>query len=254
MSLVRTPVVFLDVGFTLTFIDGARVSALAAEAGLAVTADAVEKIEAAARGELHQYAWAATPPQAAADPALAHGGPRFFARVLDLAGATSDKGASREATEAERQRAGRVIWDAHLQSNVWCRLGAGVEAAVSRLHEAGVRLAVVSNSEGTVARLLEGIGLARYMETIIDSWVVQVAKPSAKIFRIALERMAVESRHVTMVGDSLVNDVRGGRNAGMRAAFLDPFGDAPLGEDVPTFPNLPAFVEAFFDTALGASN
>jgi len=254
MSLVRTPVVFLDVGFTLTFIDGARVSALAAEAGLTVTAAAVEKIEGEARGELHHYAWAATPPQAAADPALAHGGPRFFARVLDLAGATSEKGGPREATEAERQRAGRLIWDAHLQNNIWCRLGEGVESAVSRLHAAGVRLAVVSNSEGTIARLLEGVGLARYMEVVVDSWVVQVAKPSAKIFRIALEKMAVESRHVTMVGDSLVNDVRGGRNAGLRAAFLDPFGDAPAGEDVPTYANLPAFVEAFFETTAGATN
>lgn len=244
MSLLRTPVVFLDVGFTLTFLDGARVSALAAGAGVTVSAEAVEKIEPAARGELHNYAWAATAPQAAADPALAHGGPRFFARVLELAGAFGKDGTT-PAEESLRQRAGRAIWDAHLHDNVWCRVGEGVSDGIARLHAAGVRLGVVSNSEGTVTRMLEGVGLARYMETIVDSWDVQVAKPSSGIFKLALGRMKVEPRQVTMVGDSLTNDVRGSRAVGLRAAFLDPFGDAPRGEDVPTFPHLGAFVDAF---------
>jgi len=257
MSLVRTPVVFLDVGFTLTFIDGVRVAALAHEVGLETTAAAVEAIEPAARRELHDYAWAATQRQASADPALAHGGPRFFARLLALSGAVlagsapgaqsaeSLEASATPALEAKRQEAGRRIWTEHLRDNIWCRVGDGVNEAIARLAHAGVRLAVVSNSEGTVTRLLETVGLARYMETIVDSWDVGVAKPAGGIFRIALERLKVAPTSVTMVGDSLPNDVRGGRNAGLAAALLDPFGDAPKGEDVPTFAHVPAFVDAF---------
>ena len=41
----------------------------------------------------------------------------------------------------------------------------------------GLRLAVVSNSNGTVARLLEALDLARWLDAVVDSDVVGFEKP-----------------------------------------------------------------------------
>jgi len=248
MALARTSAVFLDVGFTLTFLDGSRIAEIAGQQGLVVAQARLEAIEGQARAELHHFPWAATPSQAASNPALAHGGERFFARVLELAGAQRNADGA-AATPEERLGAGRAIWSAHLQRNVWSRVGEGVEEAVMRLTRANVPLAVVSNSEGTIVQLLREVGLAASMTAIVDSWVVDVAKPDPGIFEIARARLGVAPGDVTMVGDSLANDVRGGRAAGLRTALLDPFADAEAEADVPRFPHLLAFVDAFLQGA-----
>jgi HAD superfamily hydrolase (TIGR01549 family) len=251
MGLVRTSAVFLDVGFTLTFLDGGRLADIAARQGLLLGKGAIESIEGQARRELSNFPWAATPAQVAANPELARGGERFFARVLELADARRRDGA--RPTPEERLGTGAAIWAEHLQRNVWSRIGDRVEEAVMRLARAKVLLAVVSNSEGTVAQLLREVGLAESMTTIVDSWVVGVSKPDPAIYEIALARLGVAAKDVTMVGDSLVNDVQGPRARGIQAALLDPFGDVDekeLARDgIARFPDLFAFVDAF----LGAS-
>jgi len=249
MGLARTSAVFLDVGFTLTFLDGGRIAEIAARHGLLLGKGAIEAIEGQARRELSTFPWAATRVQAAANPDLARGGERFFARVLELADARRRDGA--RPSPEERLRTGAAIWAEHLQRNVWSRIGEGVEEAVIRLARAKVLLAVVSNSEGTVAQLLHEVGLAESMTTIVDSWVVGVSKPEPAIYEIALARLGVAAKDVTMVGDSLANDVHGPRAVGMQAALLDPFGDVDekeLARDgIARFPHLSAFVDAFLD-------
>lgn len=234
----RPAAVLLDVGFTLTFPDAGVIARHAVAAGVSVSAEALANAEDAVRKELGRYPWASTLAQTATRPRTA--GADFFRRMLDLAGATGD--------EARLTAAASFIWDRHLERNVWCRVGPGVEAALARLRAAGVRLAVVSNSEGTVEAMLNDVGLGRYLDTVVDSWVVGVAKPDARIFQIALDRLGVGPGSAVMLGDVPAMDVEGARAAGVRAVLVDPL-DLYSGLDVPRVPDLATFVASLLGSA-----
>lgn len=227
----RPRAVLLDAGFTLTFIDHHRVAGLAAAAGLTVAADALLMAEPLIRRELTTFGWATTPTSNAGKA----GGPAFYRRLLELAGATGQ--------EARVAQAADAIWSSHLERNVWSRIGDGVDAALSRLSAGGLALAVVSNSEGTVEAMLTEVGLRRHFATVVDSWHVGVSKPDPRIFQIALDRLGVPAHQAIMVGDTPAADVAGARAAGIAAALLDPL-DLYPDADVPRFTNLLGFVAA----------
>ena len=111
----------------------------------------------------------------------------------------------------------------HRASNAWRRIGTGVPEALERLRGAGFKLAVVSNSEGTIEQMLTEIGLRDLFATVIDSSVVGLTKPDPRIFALALERLGVEANEALMVGDSPSADIDGARAAGIRAALIDPY-------------------------------
>ena len=232
MSQSRPAAVLLDVGFTLTFPDAEAIARHARDAGVAVTAQALAAAENDARRELQQARWAFTRTQEATRPKA--GGAQFFERLLDLADANA--GTTTLALASER------IWARHLERNIWCRVGAGVEPALARLKGAGIRMAVVSNSEGTVEAMLKSVGLDRYLETVVDSWVVGVAKPDPAIFRIALDRLGVSASAAVMLGDIPALDVEGARAAGVTPILLDPLNLHP-DVDVQRVPDVPSYVD-----------
>ena len=127
------------------------------------------------------------------------------------------------------------VVDPHLASErtdggygLWNHALDGAGAAVERLRDSGVRVAVVSNSDGSVRGSLEKAGLIDLFEFVIDSHEVGVAKPDPKIFHAALERMALEPSNAWYVGDSVFHDVNGARAAGLsRALLVDPYGLGP---------------------------
>ncbi|HEY8925716.1 MAG TPA: HAD family hydrolase [Polyangia bacterium] len=224
--------VLLDAGFTLTFPDHDRIASHAAEVGVRVDPAALARAEDPVRRELALYPWASTPAQQTTRPPSA--GAAFFRRMLDLAGA--------DAPGPTLDAAASTIWQRHLQRNVWCRVGAGVEAALGRLRAAGMRLAVVSNSEGTVEAMLNEVGLARHLETVVDSWVVGVAKPDPRIFHIALERLGESPATAVMLGDVPAVDMEGALAASITGVLIDPL-DLHLAH-TRRVPSLPAFVDA----------
>lgn len=222
----------LDAGFTLTFYDGTRLAAHAALAGVAADPAALERVEAALRAELREQQGV---------PLRTHddGGVRFlqrlFRRLLDMAATPGGADAL--------DRAAEIMFREHMARNVWCRIGDGVRDSLQRLRDAGLKLAVVSNSEGTVEAMLEEVGLRPLLDTVVDSAVVGVAKPDPRIFDLALERIGVPARDAVMVGDSPTADVDGARAAGIRAALLDPY-DYYAWVAAPRFRDLRAFVDA----------
>jgi putative hydrolase of the HAD superfamily len=114
---------------------------------------------------------------------------------------------------------------------IWSRLAPGSLDGLRRLHESGVALAVVSNSDGTLEDRLRnericqvGDGHGVPMTIVIDSAVVGVAKPDPAIFAIALEACGVSPDRVLHVGDTVGADVDGALAAGVRPVHLDPYG------------------------------
>ena len=98
------------------------------------------------------------------------------------------------------------------------------EAALSLARSAGLRVGVISNSNGTVRALLESLGLGRHLDFVIDSSEVGVEKPDVRIFALALARAGVEPAEAVYVGDLYSVDVRGARAAGVEGILLDPGG------------------------------
>jgi putative hydrolase of the HAD superfamily len=103
--------------------------------------------------------------------------------------------------------------------------------ALRDLARRDLRLAVVSNSDGTVEHdLLEfavcqaGGGQGTEVAAVLDSTVVGVEKPDPRIFELALEKVGgVDPGRALHVGDSVHFDVGGARSAGVRPVHLDPF-------------------------------
>ena len=147
-----------------------------------------------------------------------------------------------ECPVAERRRylerfAGRVFRrlnvppDAAVQThaeNVWRILGPAslalfpdVLPALRRLKAAGLKLAVVSNWHCGLGHFCTELGLGEVVDEVVASAEVGHAKPDPEIFAEAVRRLGVPARHVLHVGDSPIDDVQGGRAAGVEAILLD---------------------------------
>ena len=236
----------IDAGFTLVSYDGARIARIAASCGLTLDPAAVERTDATMRAELAQHDW----PQKPGSGAPPAGGARFFRRVLELV--TPGAQAAEAAVMSSLEKAADMIWKSHLEENVWSRPLPGVVAALESLRAAGLKLVVVSNSEGTLTALLERMDFARHFEAIVDSWVVGVTKPNPGIFQAALEKVDVGPADAVMVGDSLKADIAGADAAGIRSALIDPedlYREAP----VPRFATFPDFAEALLRARTGTA-
>ena len=130
------------------------------------------------------------------------------------------------------------LLDEFTTGGIWSRVVPGSVAALRALAATGVRLAIVSNAEGTAeARLREegicqvGDGPGVPVDTVIDSAVVGVAKPDPRIFEIALDRLGARADRAVHVGDTPAADVDGAAAAGVRPVLLDPY-DFHTGLDV----------------------
>lgn len=96
-------------------------------------------------------------------------------------------------------------------------------ALLPSLRYRGYRLGLVTNSIFP-ARLLEvkvsQLGLAGYLDCIVSSADVGVAKPHPAIFERALAAIEAEAQETLFVGDRIETDVAGARAAGMRAVLV----------------------------------
>lgn len=101
---------------------------------------------------------------------------------------------------------------------------AGAEAALAQLSKEGVRLALICDTGFTpgrvVRRLLDRVGLLRYLEATIFSDELRVPKPDHRAFRSALDALGVASAGAVHVGDLRRSDVAGARSAGMGSVRL----------------------------------
>jgi putative hydrolase of the HAD superfamily len=90
----------------------------------------------------------------------------------------------------------------------------GAAVALTRLQGAGLALACISNWDVSLTGHLERTGLAGFFATIVSSAEAGVAKPDPRVFRVALERLAVSARRTLHVGDGEV-DRNGAAVAGL---------------------------------------
>ncbi|KAA3612675.1 MAG: HAD-IIIA family hydrolase [Calditrichaeota bacterium] len=116
-----------------------------------------------------------------------------------------------------------AIWDRHNEKHLWSVLEPSVPHILSDLRDAGYKLGVISNSDGSVTRLLQDFQLDFFFECILDSAVVGIEKPDARIFLQALEALQSAPAASLYVGDHMIFDINGAQNVGMWAVLLDPY-------------------------------
>ncbi len=116
------------------------------------------------------------------------------------------------------------------QSATWSRIRGAVPAA-RRLAAAGLRLAVTSNSDGTVAERIRrrrvfqvGDGPGVPLEHVTDSGVLGRAKPDPMTFLTTARALALPPERIFHIGDSGRFDADGAAAVGMLAVHVDPLG------------------------------
>lgn len=77
-----------------------------------------------------------------------------------------------------------------------------VRAALERLRDKGIPVAVVSNIAWDVRTSFDRFGLTELVTDFVLSFQEGSVKPAEKIFRIACDRIGVDPHHVLMIGDS----------------------------------------------------
>jgi putative hydrolase of the HAD superfamily len=82
-------------------------------------------------------------------------------------------------------------------------------------------LAIISNAMSNVPKeAVKNFGLEKFFDTIVISRDIGIRKPDPEIFRFTLSNLGLESNQVVHVGDSPDHDVKGARNAGMKAIWI----------------------------------
>ncbi len=102
----------------------------------------------------------------------------------------------------------------------WDQILPGTRDALTRLAQ-NFRIAVISNADGGIERVLARCGIADCFESITDSGIVGVEKPRREIFEAAIKTMQARAEESLYVGDVYSVDYVGARNAGMQAVLFD---------------------------------
>ena len=199
--------IFFDAGNTLIRMDYPVIVGELTRLGVAVTLGDLERAEWRARVRLD----ASFAPGASTEHPDT--GERYLRLILDELGVHG-------ATIHSALSAWRRGYNAPM--GLWTHMEPEADLALTLARERGLRTAVISNSNGTVADILAHLGLAKDLEFVIDSSKVGVEKPDPRIFRIALERAGLQPHEAVYVGDLYSIDVVGARSAGMQAILMDP--------------------------------
>jgi putative hydrolase of the HAD superfamily len=96
--------------------------------------------------------------------------------------------------------------------------------ALTLARKAGQRTGVISNSNGTIKRILASLDLLSRVDLVLDSGEEGVEKPHPAIFERALARAGVSPDEAAYIGDLYSIDVLGARRAGLVGVLLDPGG------------------------------
>jgi putative hydrolase of the HAD superfamily len=197
--------VLLDAGGVLLDLDFAFLRRLLDSRGLPVELATLARAEALARTDVDRRV---------REGARSADAWRDYFRVL-----LSQVGAPVEMRETVID----TLWDAHQRFGIWTVAVEGSRDAVLALRALGVRVGVVSNAEGRVARDLDAAGYDGLFDTVVDSHLVGVAKPDPAIFQIALEKLAARPDTTVYLGDVPAIDVAGARAANITPILLDRF-------------------------------
>jgi putative hydrolase of the HAD superfamily len=203
--------VFLDAGGVLVYPNWARISQALAERGIRVDPDVLARSEPYAKRQIDVAKTIDTTNDAGR-------GWLYFNHLFQHAGVPLNEDA--EAALAE-------LRGYHTETNLWEFVPASVFPALAALRARGLRITIVSNSNGKLRVLFDRLRLSGCVDCMLDSHEEAIEKPDPRFFELALERSGAHKETTIHVGDLYHVDVVGARNAGLRAVLLDEAGLYP---------------------------
>ena len=141
----------LDAGNTVIFLDHQRLAALVWDAGHDVLAEELVRTEGEAKA-LAETGGLLDVPWKHRDRPGAVGWGKMVGTIALRAGLDASK--VPELLDA--------AWPLHEKTNLWCKVPAGLGAALDAVRACGVKVAIISNSEGMLDRLFADLGLVMY--------------------------------------------------------------------------------------------
>ena len=234
---------FLDAGGTLIHLDLHQIQARLAELGIACDRDALDRAVAASKPAVSRArASASTETEETVRLNV-----EAVLGILDERHGISDARASLGDVAAQLSA---WLTRPEVSLSIWSRVPEEIPASLQALRSAGVRLVVVSNSDGRVDERLMDVELMQYLDGVVDSSRVGVEKPDPRIFHSALEQYSCDPARTVHVGDLYEIDVEGARAAGLHAVLLDPYGDW-RDVDCETLADIPALAARILDARKG---
>jgi putative hydrolase of the HAD superfamily len=115
-----------------------------------------------------------------------------------------------------------------------------VPDVLRRIHEAGIKIGLISNTHRCLASFQSHFELEGLISAAVSSSEHGYMKPHRSIFEAGLKLVGVEDPgEAVMVGDSPLHDIEGARRAGMRAVLVSRSQAAePPAADVPVISSL----------------
>ena len=92
-----------------------------------------------------------------------------------------------------------------------------VVPALNRWQSKGIELGVISNFDTRLNKILKALEIEQFFTSITISSEAGFAKPDPKIFEVALNKHGFIPRQAWHIGDSLIEDYQGAKQAEIRA-------------------------------------
>jgi putative hydrolase of the HAD superfamily len=118
----------------------------------------------------------------------------------------------------------REVGVEQMMSSIRFRAYPDAPPALDALRGRGARLVCVSNWDCSLAEVLKRCGLGEALDGVVTSAEAGARKPDPAIFTPALAMVGVEPAEAVHVGDTVDEDVKGARAAGIRGLHLDRHG------------------------------
>jgi len=128
---------------------------------------------------------------------------------------------AREGFHVDFQQWFDALFEIFADPATWTPMRGAVDT-LEGLAARGHTLAVVSNWDSRLIRVLDGLDLTRHFRLVLTSAEAGYRKPSPRIFEQALGRLSATAEECLHVGDSEDDDVSGARAVGIRAVRIVP--------------------------------
>jgi putative hydrolase of the HAD superfamily len=112
-----------------------------------------------------------------------------------------------------------TLYEHYTQGRVW-ECFPDVPPALNALRARGCKLAVVSNFDSRLPRILREVGLWDQMDAVVYSSEAGSAKPDPVIFKKALAQLGVSAERAIHVGDNPRADIGGATAAGIGGLLI----------------------------------
>jgi putative hydrolase of the HAD superfamily len=112
------------------------------------------------------------------------------------------------------------VYDYFTQAEAW-QVFDDVVPTLQGLRARGVRLAIISNFDSRLEKIVAATGLAEYFDAVYFSTGCGAAKPDARIFEFALRQQNIAAHEAWHIGDALREDVEGAQAVGIKAWLID---------------------------------